>query len=95
VQITNTYYKITLPTKEGEKEMQITNKPLTSRELLKIAAREIVRKQGGSWTWNKDAYKHYDNMLKMMHPGSKFVMKQSGLVCEVQSGKWIIVSKVE
>ena len=79
-------------TKEKE-EMKIPSKPLTSRELLKIAAREIVRKQGSSWTWNKNAYKHYDNMLKMMHPGSKFVMKQSGLVCEVQSGKWIIVSK--
>jgi hypothetical protein len=74
--------------------MQIPSKPLTSRELLKITAREIVRKQGGSWTWNKDAYKQYDNMLKMIHPGDKFLMKQSGLVCEVQSGKWIIVGMI-
>ena len=74
--------------------MQIPSKPLTSRELLKITAREIVRKQGGSWTWNKDAYKQYDNMLKMIHPGDKFLMKQSGLVCQVQSGKWIIVGMI-
>jgi hypothetical protein len=73
--------------------MQIPSKPLTSRELLKIAAQEIVRKQGVSWKWNKDAHKHYDHMMKMMNPGGKFVMTQSGLVCEVQSGKWIIVSK--
>jgi len=74
--------------------MQIPSKPLTSRELLKIAAQEIVRKQGGSWTWNKDAHKHYDDMMKMMRDGDKFVMHRSSLVCEVQSGKWIIVSKV-